>query len=64
MCKSTTYYRKNKETKNVIHMCPHCNYTTTGPKITLQHHIMAKHTPEEERLFPYVYQDEFFVVIL
>lgn len=51
MCGSAEYYRKNKKTKNVIHMCPHCNYTTTGPKITLRHHILAKHTPEEERPF-------------
>ena len=51
MCESAKYYRKNKKTKNVIHMCPHCNYTTTGPKITLKHHILAKHTPEEERPF-------------
>ena len=51
MCDSTNYYRKNKKTKKVIHICPHCNYSTTGPKITLQHHILSKHTKECDRPF-------------
>lgn len=51
MCKSTNYYRKNKKTKKVVHICPHCNYSTTGPKITLQHHILSKHTKECDRPF-------------
>ena len=48
---NTQYYRNNKKTKKIIHQCPHCNYSTTGPKITLKNHIMAKHTPESERPF-------------
>ena len=51
MCDSTNYYRKNKKTKKVIHICPRCNYSTTGPKITLQHHILSKHTKECDRPF-------------
>lgn len=51
MCKSSNYYRKNKETQSVVHVCPHCNYSTTGPKITLKHHILAKHTRECYRPF-------------
>ena len=46
---NTQYYRNNKENKKIVHQCPHCNYSTTGPKITLKNHIMAKHTPESER---------------
>ena len=51
MCKSSNYYRKNKKTQNVVHLCPHCDYSTTGPKITLKHHILAKHTKECDRPF-------------
>jgi hypothetical protein len=51
MCKSAEYYRKNKENRKVVHQCPHCEYSTTGPKISLKHHILAKHTPEKERPF-------------
>tara|TARA_B100001287_G_C22658632_1_gene519137 strand:- start:7 stop:483 length:477 start_codon:yes stop_codon:yes gene_type:complete len=51
MCKSAEYYRKNKENRKVVHQCPHCDYSTTGPKIALKHHILAKHTPENERPF-------------
>ncbi len=46
---NTQYYRNNKKNKTIIHQCPHCNYSTTGPKITLKNHIMAKHTPECDR---------------
>jgi hypothetical protein len=48
---NTQYYRKNKKTKKIVHQCPHCNYSSTGPKITLKNHIMAKHTPESKRPF-------------
>lgn len=48
---STNYYRKNKKTKKVVHVCPHCDYSTTGPKITLRHHILSKHTAECDRPF-------------
>lgn len=57
MCKSTNYYRKNKTTQRVIHVCPHCNYSTTGPKISLKHHIFAKHTQECDRPFQCHYPD-------
>ena len=50
-CTSTNYYRKNKKTKKVVHVCPHCDYSTTGPKITLKHHILSKHTLECDRPF-------------
>ncbi len=51
MCKSTSYYRKNKKTQRIVHVCPYCNYSTTGPKITLKHHIHSKHTQECDRPF-------------
>lgn len=57
MCTSTNYYRINKQTKRVIHICPHCNYSTTGPKITLRHHIYSKHTKECDRPFQCKYAD-------
>ena len=46
---NTQYYRNNKKNKSIVHQCPHCDYSTTGPKIALKNHIMAKHTPESER---------------
>ena len=48
---STDYYRQNKRLKLVVHECPHCDYCTTGPKISLKHHIDAKHTEESEKPF-------------
>jgi hypothetical protein len=48
---STNYYRKNKKTKKVVHVCPRCDYSTTGPKITLKNHILSKHTAECDRPF-------------
>ena len=38
-----------KESK--VHKCPHCDYTTSGPKCILQNHIYSKHTKEEDRPF-------------
>ena len=52
---STDYYRENKKKKKVIHICPHCDYTTTGPKITLKHHIDAKHKKDSEKPFQCIY---------
>jgi len=48
---STDYYRQNKTLKRVVHKCPQCEYSTTGPKISLKHHIDAKHTEESEKPF-------------
>jgi hypothetical protein len=53
--KSGLWYHKNKcekinKTKEP-HLCPHCDYSTLGPKITLKHHVLSKHTPENERPF-------------
>ena len=48
---NTSYYRRNKTLKFCVHKCPHCNYETTGPKSSIQHHIWAKHTPENEKPF-------------
>jgi len=48
---STDYYRQNKTLKRVVHKCSHCEYSTTGPKISLKHHIDAKHTAESEKPF-------------
>jgi len=48
---NTNYYRKNKITKKKVHCCPHCDYTSTGPKVTIRNHIWAKHTPESEKPF-------------
>ena len=48
---STEYYRENKTLRRVVHKCPHCDYSTTGPKIALKHHIDAKHKTDEERPF-------------
>ena len=31
---STDYYRQNKTLKRVVHKCPNCEYSTTGPKIS------------------------------
>ncbi len=45
------YHKKkcgNKEPKK-LHKCPHCDYTTSGPKCQLTNHIHSKHTPENER---------------
>ena len=30
------YYRRNKETREKVHKCPHCDYETTGPKQALK----------------------------
>jgi hypothetical protein len=48
---NTKYYRRNKEKRFKVHCCPHCNYETTGPKHSIQTHIYAKHTKEEDRPF-------------
>jgi len=48
---NTNYYRRNKLEKFRVHMCPHCNYKTTGPKQCIQAHIWAKHTPEHKKPF-------------
>ena len=48
---NTNYYRKNKISKKKVHYCPHCNYTSAGPKVTIRNHIWAKHTPESEKPF-------------
>ena len=48
---STDYYRQNKTLKRVVHKCLNCDYSTTGPKITLTQHIYAKHTEESEKPF-------------
>tara|TARA_B100001093_G_scaffold513859_1_gene586651 strand:+ start:5524 stop:6000 length:477 start_codon:yes stop_codon:yes gene_type:complete len=57
MCKSTEYYRKNKENRKVVHKCQHCDYSTTGPKTNLKHHVLAKHTPENERPYQCPHKD-------
>ena len=53
MCKTVTqaalYYQRNKETREKVHKCPHCDYETTGPKQTLLNHIHAKHTKNEDK---------------
>ncbi len=46
---STNYYRNNRNTKKVIHCCPHCDYTTTNARIQLINHINAKHVEEKNR---------------
>lgn len=48
---NSEWYRKNKLEKKVIHSCPHCLYSTTGPKSVLQNHIYSKHTEEKDRPF-------------
>lgn len=48
---NTNYYRRNKKLKFCVHKCPHCDYKTTGPKSSIQHHVWAKHTPESEKPF-------------
>ena len=48
---NTNYYRRNKEQRFKVHICPHCNFETTGPKSSLQAHIWAKHTNEQDRPF-------------
>ncbi len=48
---NTNYYRRNKEQRFNVKMCPHCNYETTGPKSALLAHIYSKHTPENQRPF-------------
>ena len=45
------YYRRNKEQRNIVHYCPHCNYETTGPIQNIKVHIWGCHTPENERPF-------------
>ena len=39
----------NKPKKLKLLECPHCNYTTSGPKCILQNHIYSKHTDEKDR---------------
>ena len=34
-----------------VHQCPHCDYSTTGPKNGLIAHIHAKHTKDEDKPF-------------
>lgn len=46
---STNYYRRNKQDRFKVHKCPHCDYTTTGPKSTIQTHIYAKHTEDKDK---------------
>ena len=48
---NTNYYRRNKEQRFNVKLCPHCNYETTGPKSALLAHIYSKHTPENKRPF-------------
>lgn len=48
---STAYYRRNRQTRRIVHKCPHCNYETLNSKIAVKNHINAKHTPESERPF-------------
>ena len=45
LCKTAAalYYRRNKETREKVHKCPHCDYETTGPKQAITAHIFAKH---------------------
>ena len=54
---NTLWYRKNKLTKKVVHTCPHCDYSTTGPKIILTNHIYSKHTAEKDRPFQCPFHD-------
>jgi hypothetical protein len=54
---NTQYYRNNKKNKKIVHQCEKCNYSTTGPKIALKNHIMAKHTPESERPYQCEYNN-------
>ena len=46
---STQYYRDNRISRRIIYHCPHCNYETANCRISLIHHIHAKHTPESEK---------------
>jgi len=53
---SGLWYHKRRCKKNCENkpqdkalQCPHCPYTTSGPKCTLQNHIFSKHTREEDR---------------
>lgn len=48
---NTNYYRRNKEKRFKVHKCPNCNFETTGPKSSVQAHIWAKHTTEQDRPF-------------
>lgn len=48
---ATFYYRRNKESREKVHKCPHCDYETTGPKQALKAHIFAKHTCNEDKPF-------------
>ena len=54
---NSEWYRKNKINKKVVHSCPHCMYSTTGPKIVLQNHIYSKHTAEKDRPFQCPHKD-------
>jgi len=55
--KNTEWYRMNKKQRKVIHTCPHCTYSTTGPKIILTNHIYSKHTKEKDRPFQCPHKD-------
>jgi hypothetical protein len=46
---STQYYRDNRISRRIIYNCPHCNYETANCRISLRHHIHAKHTSESEK---------------
>ena len=48
---NTNYYRRNKKQKFKVHTCQHCEFETTGPKSSLNAHVWAKHTKEEDRPF-------------
>lgn len=48
---NTSYYRRNKKQRFCVHKCPYCIYETTGPKQSIQAHIWAKHTPEQDKPF-------------
>ena len=48
---NTSYYRRNKKQRFCVHKCPQCLYETTGPKQSIQAHIWAKHTQEQDKPF-------------
>ena len=50
---STKFYRRNKVSREKVHKCPHCDYSTTGPKNGLIAHINAKHTKNEDKPYQF-----------
>lgn len=48
---STEYYRLNREQKNKVYSCHHCDYETYNSRACLNNHINAKHTKEEDKPF-------------